>query len=158
LFDGNNWHSTSDFFFNRRTNVYGVDGGNFVGSGINSYEPSKGQRGFLYDGTNMHWFNPPEAEITFASDMDENLIVGHYQANDKLYGFLYDGVNWTTLDVAGSYYTYAYGIDGDKIVGYYTESLGDSSYVRHGFIYTIPEPATLLLVGIGAVMIRRRRN
>ena len=37
--------------------------------------------------------------------------------------------------------------DGDKIVGYY----GDASWSFHGFVYTIPEPGTVLLLGLGGL-------
>jgi hypothetical protein len=44
--------------------------------------------------------------------------------------------------------TCAYGIDGSNIVG---------SYGTHGFVYTIPEPASALLIGAGFFFARSRR-
>lgn len=45
------------------------------------------------------------------------------------------------------------GIDGSNIVGGYGDSTGS-----HGFLYAIPEPATLLLLGLGAAMVRRKHR
>jgi len=61
---------------------------------------------------------------------------------------------WTTLDYPGAYQTVARGISGDSIVGIYNDGSGSPS---HGFIYEIPEPATLLLLGFGAVRLRSRQ-
>jgi len=70
------------------------------------------------------------------------------------------GDNWhmtwaayTTLDVPGATGTFAYGIDGGNIVGYYVDANGDA----HGFINTIPEPATLSLLALGMLLAGRRR-
>ena len=69
------------------------------------------------------------------------------------HGFIYDGINWGTLDFPGAINTQILGIDGNTIVGYYE---ADNGY-DYGFVYEVPEPATFLLVGIGAVMIRRKK-
>ncbi len=43
-------------------------------------------------------------------------------------------------------------IDGLNLVGAYSDDYG-----WHGFVYTIPEPATLLILGLGGLAIRHRR-
>jgi hypothetical protein len=69
-----------------------------------------------------------------------------YKKGTGYYPFLYDGSTWTTLYMWGI----PYGIDGSTIVGSYEDGSGS-----HGFIYEIPEPATLLLFGLGAVILRK---
>jgi hypothetical protein len=44
-------------------------------------------------------------------------------------------------------------IDGSNIIGSYGDN---TSIYGHGFIYEIPEPSTLLLLGLGMVMLRRK--
>jgi hypothetical protein len=61
---------------------------------------------------------------------------------------------WTTLDAPGASSTYPYGVDGYHIVGYYY----NETDVNHGFVYTIPEPTTFVLLSLGAVMLRRKRE
>jgi len=45
------------------------------------------------------------------------------------------------------------GIDGSNIIGWYADDSG-----WYSFIYAIFEPATLLLLGLGAVIVRRKRS
>lgn len=52
----------------------------------------------------------------------------------------------------GAMHTDPYAIDGDNVVGFYHDG-----FRYHGFVYVIPEPATLLLFGLGVVMLRTRR-
>ena len=54
----------------------------------------------------------------------------------------------------GANYTYAFGIDGSNIVGFYYDGSRE-----HGFLYTIPEPGTVLLLGLGGIsLILRKRS
>jgi len=96
----------------------------------------------------------PGAEDTGATGIDGYNIVGTYSDASGGHGFLYDGSTWSTLDFPGADLTNAYDIDGDRIVGDYA---GASGFGTHGFIYTIPEPATLLLLGIGGMGLLRKR-
>lgn len=61
---------------------------------------------------------------------------------------------WTTLDMPGAVATNAFGIDCSNIVGsYYNYDVG-----WRGFLYTIPEPSTLLLLGFGGLALLRKRS
>jgi hypothetical protein len=95
----------------------------------------------------------PGASITYLYDIDGSNIVGIYVDSIVTHGLLYDGTTWTALDILASS-SVAYGIDGDKIVGTYKDAQG----ISHGFIYSIPEPATVLLFGFGVPILSRLRK
>jgi hypothetical protein len=98
----------------------------------------------------------PEASATVAYGISGSSIVGEYiDGSGNSRGLLYNGSTWTTLDYPGSNCTETLGISGSNIVGVYFDAPGSDS---HGFIYTIPEPATLLLLGLGGLAIMRRRR
>ena len=70
---------------------------------------------------------------------------------------LYDGGTIGVFDFPGAERTSAWGIDDYSIVGYYDGPAVGLDY--HGFIYTIPEPGTVLLLGVGGIgLVRRRRG
>jgi probable HAF family extracellular repeat protein len=83
-------------------------------------------------------------------------IVGAYgDAGGKRHGFVLSGGIYTTIDVPGSTWTEADGINdsGQIVVNY-----GDAGGNGHSFLATptaapVPEPITLLLLGIGALAV-----
>ena len=148
------------------TYARGIDGGNIVGR----YLDGSGTRSFMYDGTDYTLLDVPGASSTSAYGIDGGNIVGYYSVvvgynyNEMFgemhpvyeeHGFIYDGTTYTTLDVPGASATYARGIDGNNIVGYYIDGSGNS----HGFLTTIPEPSTALLLCLGLMALATgRRN
>jgi len=130
--------------------VQDIDGSNIVGYSV------WGGRGcgFLYNWTNQTWthFHFPVPENvppdTYAIGISGSNIVGWSSSGNFLYNLT--SQTWTTLPgLPGP----PEGIDGRNIVGSYGDASG-----THGFIYTIPEPATLLLFGLGGLALLRKRR
>jgi len=137
------------------TIISDIDGSNLVG-----WCPTNGgasSHGFLYNLTTNIWtsLDMPVGGSTRILGINGNNLVGQYQ-NYNLHGFLYDGINWTTLDMpeANGHSTLISDIDDNKIVGYYYDSSGNV----HGFVYTIPEPATVSFLLFGLFGIRKLKH
>jgi len=187
FYNGSSW-TTLDMPGADATSACGIDGGNIVGSYTDGFGHScsflydwanwttldvpltfsatdidgdnillsDGAISFLYNGTTLTELIMPDTHGTVASSIDGSNIVGCYWGGDGVrHGFLYNGSSWTTLDMPGASQTAACGIDGSNIVGQYF----DASDAYHGFVYAIPEPGTVFLLGLGGlVLVRRRRG
>lgn len=138
-YNGTAW-ATLDYPGAYWTDIHGISGSNLVGWYMGISE----NHGFIYEMTSQMWTLLPIQP----RDVDGSNVVG----GDYLYNLTTQIL--TTLDYPGANQTQLYGIDGISIVGSYTDASGDT----HGFLYTIPEPATLLLLGFGAVVVRRKRK
>jgi hypothetical protein len=161
------------------TAISGIDGSKIFGS-ANGH-------GYIYniDNQTSTTFDFPGAVGTSIIDIDGDNIVGQYwDAINNYYNFFYDGTTYislnlpgyivgisgnkivinsgvydldtqilTTLAFPGAIMTRPENIDGDTIVGVY-------AYGKHGFIATIPEPASAFLViaGMGLFRLRREKN
>ena len=97
----------------------------------------------------------PGAADTFAADIHDGLIVGHYRnASGDIHGFVYDGSSYSTLDFPGSSYTALFGIDGANIVGaYYGPAFRQRGFLFDGNRFTTiapPDTTTTLFNGATA--------
>jgi hypothetical protein len=154
--DGSNWR-TLDIPGARTTWPYGISGNKIVGL----YTDATGHGyGFLYDlatSTSQTLPNYPGALTTYFYDISGDNIVGSWlDSSNVFHGFLYNGTRWTTFDYPGSHgWTRPLGVDGLTVFGNASGSDGQA----HGFIVTLPEPATLwfLIGGLGLAIRSKRR-
>jgi hypothetical protein len=146
------------------TFVQGISG-NLIFGNCSSF-PSIPPEGFIYNGSTFTAIVDPlalaagaegQTTITGMSGQD---IVGYYTTDngDTDHGFLYNGSTFTTInDPLAPNYTQIFGISGNTIVGEYNNG------GPNGFIATIPEPSSLLMMavggfGIGGIVMRKRRH
>ena len=90
------------------------------------------------------------APHTQANGISGNSVVGYSLSAGVPSNFVYniDTGIYTALDFGSAIGVKASGISGDNVVGVMNT---DS-----GFIYNVPEPTTLLLLGLGAAVLRKR--
>jgi hypothetical protein len=152
LYNGESWATLPSYPGATFAVPQGISGNNIVGYYVDGRE-----HGFLYNGTSYTALNYPGALDTSTQGISGSSIVGWYNPVNEIgtHSFLYsvDTQNWIKIAYPGAVGTLAYGIDGSSIVGFYF----DSSNVAHNFLYTIPEPATLLLFAFGGLALRRKR-
>jgi hypothetical protein len=130
-----------------------IEGNRIVGS------YSGFQHGYYYDGTNFATIDDPLAGSlgTRATGIAGNTIVGYYYATPSSEsGFIYQEGSYATFNVPSSLgrFTQIEGISGKTIVGSYQDSLGH----YHGFVATIPEPSTCLLLVLASAILFSGRH
>jgi hypothetical protein len=146
LSNGETW-MTLDMPGANGTSILSISGNNIVG--IYDQISHDEAHGFLYNLESCTWtaLDMPGSIGTVITGISGNKMIGYYKApiTGFDYNFLYDGANWLILDdLPGS----PNGISGNTIVG---------SYSNHGYVYEIPEPATLLFLTLGGLFLRKRK-
>lgn len=145
LYDGESW-SQINIPGVLRPYVMDIDGDVMVGS----YYASGTTYGFKYDGTNLTTYSNEILAIDGDSIVGSHNIRGSY--------FYTDGTNQIdfTLDSREIKYSKIYidGLEDQTICGHYR----DTNNIFHGFTYTIPEPASLILLAFGTLILKKRNH
>jgi len=150
LYNGSSY-STIDPPGATMTYINGISGSNIVGQFTNA---SGFPHGFVYNFSSGTTTDMSGLGFTNVYGIDGSNIIGLGPAGP--HSVLYNMTNGegTILAMPGATGTYASAISGDKIVGDYV----DASYIYRPFIYTIPEPASCIIMGIGAALMSLRRR
>jgi hypothetical protein len=152
----NNTYQTIQHPSGQTTRAWGVDGNLVVGE--------YGLSGFVYNMNTGTWNDIMRSgsSRTNVQGISGNLVSGFYtdSLDGKTRGFVYDLVNQEWTDIPNpdplSSFMQARSIENDVIVGSF-RPMGGSGDV--GFIYTIPEPSTSLMMGLILLIasLRKRR-
>jgi len=150
IFDGSNYSTLDDPLGTNGTYVAGFYAGKFVGGYYDTAD-----HGYLYDGSTFTTIDDPLGVGTNPSAVFGNTVVGYYRdSSNHDHGFVFNGSSFTTVDNPAGTRTRIRGIYGSTLVGDFLDGSG-----THGFIATVPEPASVGLLGIAILaLIRRGRN
>jgi hypothetical protein len=141
--------SMSDIhYFDNGTTPTAISGNKVVGL---SYEESGNtfqSYGFVYDTLTDEYTSLPMFTSTLA--ISGNNIVGDGISPLGYHSFLYDDSTgiYSIIAPENAVKTWSRGVSGNNMVGEYNDINGQS----HGFLYTVPEPSTLVLFAGLSVM------
>ena len=146
LFDGSGYH---DILPPGSVECYitSVSGNNVAGT---YYDANYQQHGFIYDGANYTTIDVPGGSSAAIDVISGNGVVGSYLKDGFREAFLFDGTTFSSIPdvpVPNLVDTEFTGISGNKVVGSWGGPYGN----YQAFVYTIPEPSSLALVGISAI-------
>ncbi len=143
VYDGITWSTFSMPEETMTGYLVGISGGNLIGR----YHTEYGNYSFFYDG--ISWIT---LVAFIPQGIDGSNTVGYLSEGFvPQHNFYHYGTILAFLDKPGATATYFQDISGSQIVGWYEDVLGS-----HGFLYTISEPGTVLLLGLGGLIIKRR--
>ncbi len=151
------------FLSGNQLSVFNVPGSSFTSAwGINNSGDIVGITGVIHlnDGFLLHGNTYTLIDVPGATDTDalginnKGQIVGVYTTGTGGDGFVLTGNTFTTLHVPGSSLTVANGInDEGQIVGTYLDGQGEHGFLATPEGSTVPEPASLTLLGIGVATV-----
>jgi hypothetical protein len=158
LFNGSSYQTIDDPQGVGGTVATGVFGNTIVGYYMDA---SSYRHGFIYNGSSFTTLNAPQAAASGTGTqiwgISGNIIVGSYEdAYGAYYGFVNYGSTYLSLRDPIAYDdTRAYGVSGSTAVGTYetltSDSGGNLHIYSHGFVTTVPEPASVALLTTGSI-------